>query len=38
MFSLPVRPTGKKIKYAQIPFYINGLKETADYINVIKVY
>ncbi|CAB3986668.1 patched homolog 1-like, partial [Paramuricea clavata] len=31
-----VRPTGQNIKYAQIPFYINGLKETADYINVIK--
>ncbi|XP_028400006.1 protein patched homolog 1-like isoform X2 [Dendronephthya gigantea] len=30
-----VRPA-ERIKYARIPFYINGLKETADYIKLIK--
>ncbi len=38
MFSFPVRRTQMKIKYAQMPFYINGLKETSDYLKLIKVY
>ena len=36
-FNLPVVRPAEKIKYARMPFYVNGLKETSDYVKLIKV-
>lgn len=36
-FKLPVVRPAEKIKYARMPFYVNGLKETSDYVKLIKV-